>query len=443
LGKFRISVTTADPSKLTEQGALPPRISAILAVPAQERTGPQRAELAAYYRTIYPATIADRARIEALRAYAEPYAEIARLEPLLKGDQTELRKEEVQWQRDAAAGMGWTALAFPQMKADSGARFEREKDGSVFVEGPSPISDVYELTALVPFKQITAIRLEALPDPRLPGNGPGKAGDGDFILTRFAATSQAKGQKAQEVGFESARASFEQEKFPVAGTLDDKDDTGWAIAPAIGRPAEATYYPKKPIPGGSRLTLRLEQKHPLSRYSLGRFRIWVTANPQPDAAVRLPDGIAQALKMKNRPLEKQRELDFYFRSISLSLEPLRQRIADLRSEMPPMPLKFDKNRNGVIPVPIDRAGGFTGDVQVTLMGFAKGRGENGQPKTLEKELKLTPLTIPGQKMFGTLVFASQRGEELASRAVVLKAEAKVGNETVIEYSPAFLLTIGN
>jgi hypothetical protein len=296
------------------------------------------------------------------------------------------------------------------------------------------------LTAKTQLKQITAIRLEVLPDPRLPGNGPGRGGDGNFILTRFAVKiSGKKKEEPKDIVFDSAKASVEQDKYGIAGALEGKDDAGWGIAPDTGRPAVATFYPKDPIHGGQ-LTIELEQHSKLPQMTLGRFRLWVTANKEPDAAMTLPEDIAAMVRTKSRSPEQQRELAAYFRSIAPSLDPVRRRLADLRTRVPSIPIRIAKGRKGVIPVPINRLGNFTGDVQVTLQGFAGGVVGN-MPAPIVKDLKVNPLTIAGDKLFGSLTFEAERNVEIGTGMAILKAEAKVGNETITEYSPAFPLTV--
>ncbi|HSU67094.1 MAG TPA: hypothetical protein VLJ39_09495, partial [Tepidisphaeraceae bacterium] len=440
IGRLRLSVTTADPARLNSDAKVPAEIQKILQTSADDRSAEQKQTLAGYFRTIDPSTAPERARLEALRSFAEPYAEIDRLQNALKGDSLELKKQQDKWERSVAAGETWTALKISAAKAQSGALLQQEKDGSIFVSGPNPSNDVYELTGQSSLKAITAIRLEALPDPRLPGNGPGRAQDGNFVLTRFT-VSPATGPNADgdEIALASAKASFEQEKYGIAGVLDDKDDTGWAIGGQTGRPVEATFYPKQPITRG-RLTIRLEQKAKLPQYTLGRFRIWVTANKQPDAAARVPTKIAAILKAKPRSKEQFQELSAYFKAIAPSLEPIRERLADLREQVPSIPLKIARNRNGAIPVPIDRTANFAGEVKVTLEGFAEGR-EGNSPASIGKEFKINPLSLSGDKGFGVLTFEPQRREQAGSGMVYLKAEAKIGDQTVTEYSQAFPLTI--
>ena len=55
---------------------------------------------------------------------------------------------------------------------------EIEKDHAIYASGDFTKRDVYDVTLdLAPLagKAVTALRLEVLPDPRLPANGPGAA----------------------------------------------------------------------------------------------------------------------------------------------------------------------------------------------------------------------------------------------------------------------------
>jgi len=445
IGRFRISVTNAGPAELDSERELTPEILAIVAVPKQVRTGRQVSALADYFRTIDPQSRSERRRLEAMRGFIGPYAEMQRLQRAMRAGTPQLEAEQEQWEKSLAAGSGWSVLDINEAESSSGARLERQPDGSLLADGPNPPSDAYRLTAATSLKGITALRLEVLPDPRLPGNGPGRAEDGNFVLTRLRVIAAAKGTPAREISFRSAAASIEQKDFAVAGALDDKHGGGWGIAPASGQPAEATFYASAPITGDGplALTIAIEQLSKLPQHTLGRFRIWVTTNPQPDAAFRPPQNIAAIVKTPSeaRSPDQKRELAIYFRSIAPSLAPLRQRLADLQSMVPALPLRAQRNRPGAIPVPINRRGDFNGDVKVTLEGFVTGR-EGNNPAPITRELKLTPMTLGSGNVFGTLTF-EPAGAETGTRMVVLKAEATVGNETIVEYSPAFPLTIEN
>jgi hypothetical protein len=137
---------------------------------------------------------------------------------------------------------------------------------------------------------------------------------------------------------------------------------------------------------------------------------------------------------------KKAELAAYYRSVAPSLEPVRQRLAELKSAVGAGRPVVARNQGGSIPVLVTRQKDFAGDVSVTLQGFVSGREGNG-PRPVERSLKITPLTVGGMAMFGTLGFQVDGGAETGTRMAVLRAEAKVGNDTVVTYSPAFPMTV--
>ena len=87
-----------------------------------------------------------------------------------------------------------------------------EPDASVFRSGDISKSDTYELHFRDVPAGVTAIRLEALPDPRLPAHGPGMAfyegPKGDFFIAEF--TLHADGQP---VKFSGATESYSKNTF--------------------------------------------------------------------------------------------------------------------------------------------------------------------------------------------------------------------------------------
>ena len=101
-----------------------------------------------------------------------------------------------------------------------------------------------------------------------------------------------------------------------------------------------------------------------------------------------------------------------------------------------------RNRTLVLPVPITRNPGFTGDVQITLEGFSSGRDPaNRLPNPIARNINLAPLTLKGPDSFGKLSVTINGNSEVGTRMVVLRAETKVGNDTYVQYSPAFPLTV--
>jgi hypothetical protein len=501
IGRFRLSVTD-DPEAVKRPGeSVPAAVAAGLKTPPDKRTPEQAAQLSTYYRSVAPELKADRARLDALRNTVGPPAEVARLEAALSAANPAIDAERREWEQTVAAGLGWTLIDVTSVRSTSGTVLTREPDGSVSAAGPAPATETYTVTGKTQLRAVTAVRLEALPDERFPGGGPGRSG-GNFLLTRFAVATVAlpadggipmdpakpakparpakaaapakeptpaeptKPAESTPVPLRDARATFEQANYPVAGTLDNQPETGWAISPLAGVAHAATFFPRAPIvagDGGTTLAFTLEFNSPKYQgFTLGRFRLWALGAADPAAAAAVPAEVQDVLKVaeEKRSDAQRAELAAYYRTISPALEPTRQRLAELRRKLPASPVVVTRGKTGTIPVPIVRAAdfaaaaggdrpadpngptGFVAPVQVTLEGFTAGRDPlTRQPQPIAKSIDVSPLTVDADAGFAKLTIRPKANSELGTRMVVLRAEAKVGGATYVQYSPAFPITV--
>jgi hypothetical protein len=388
-----------------------------------------------------------------LRQGVGPYAEIARLEELLGAPSPQLDAERAAWEKTAANG-GWIAADVAAMKSEHGSVLNREADGSIFATGDNPDAETYTITATPSsLKRVTGARLEVLPDDRLPGGGPGRAVDGNFVLSRFGlkVSGRAASQPTtapSEVPFASAKADFEQQGFPIAAAIDARAMSGWAVSPNVARPLGAVFVPRTPIEcdAGSKLIFALEySSKQFPHYTLGRFRLWLTDSPTPAASMSLPPEIASILKVpqERRNDDQKAAMTAYYQAIAPSLEGARRRLAELKARVqPPLPLTVGRNKTLLLPVPITRAAGFSGDVVVTLEGFSSGRDPaTRQPMPIARNIIVTPLTLRGAESFGKLNLRINPNSEVGTRIVVLRCETKIGNDAYVQFSPAFPLTV--
>ena len=100
--------------------------------------------------------------------------------------QAELEKSRAVFTRLLTTSNNWKVLKPVEMKAETGAKMELEKDGSVFVhQGQPATNDTYTLVFRTQLKGITGLRLEALADSRLPHGGPGWGENGNFVLSEL------------------------------------------------------------------------------------------------------------------------------------------------------------------------------------------------------------------------------------------------------------------
>src|SRR6266487_6134679 len=127
----------------------------------------------------------------------------------------------------------WLTLNAREYKAtDKKVKLTKLKDKSILVVGANGQTD-YRIVAETSLTNITGIMLEVLPDERLPKFGPGRAADGNFVLSEFD-LKWTEGTNAPDIvaKFADARADFSQKDFPVTEAIDGKIEAGkngWAI----------------------------------------------------------------------------------------------------------------------------------------------------------------------------------------------------------------------
>lgn len=165
-------------------------------------------------------------------------------------------------------------------------------DHSILASGDQSKRDEYHVTYSGEMKGVTAIRLEAMADDRLPKNGPGRIAYegpfGDFFLSEI--TAQIAGQKQE---FASASHSFAGGGSAPAA-IDGDPQTGWAINGGQGRSHHAVFRFKEPLDSAAafEITLLFERYYAAG---LGRFRLWATTDAEPAGARELPTEVDTAL----------------------------------------------------------------------------------------------------------------------------------------------------
>lgn len=80
----------------------------------------------------------------------------------------------------------WVVLDPTIFSSTGGSTLTEQGDNSILVSGTNPRTDTYLVTASTSLSGITGFRLEVIEDPSLPSSGPGRASNGNFVLTNFA-----------------------------------------------------------------------------------------------------------------------------------------------------------------------------------------------------------------------------------------------------------------
>lgn len=267
--------------------------------------------------------------IEALKARRKP------LQQRLETQTPELEAALAQWEHERSQWRDrWSVLEPLGATSQAGTPLVVEEDGTVAAIGDGPGNDTYELTFQTRLPGITGLRLEVRPDERLPAKGPGRAGNGNFVLNEIEILSA---EKTLKVG--RATATHSQDKWDVSGAVDGKPKTGWAILNQTGRENSAVFELSETLQSQDEsnppsLTVRLHQNHG-GRHTLGRFRISATQQPRPVQVESLPEEIREILNIAaaDRNDEQRSRLAEYYRGITPLLEETREQVRSIDAQI--------------------------------------------------------------------------------------------------------------
>jgi mono/diheme cytochrome c family protein len=261
-----------------------------------------------------------------------------------------------------AAHRPWQVLKPASFESTEGAGLTLLDDNSLLASGPSPATDITQVWFDMFPAEMTAIRIEVLPDPSLPQQGPGRAGNGNFVLSELEVFVEQDGVR-QVVPLHHASATYEQtgaaephpdKKWTAASAIDGDArgaTWGWAIMEQVGRPQSAVFEVQtvglnaKAVPAAEaaseqpatqpRLLVVLKQQLDNPQHTLGRFRIWASvARPPVRAEQLLPPAIESilALRPEARTPEQVAAVAAHYRASAPELEPVRQQLQQLEAD---------------------------------------------------------------------------------------------------------------
>ena len=288
-------------------------------------------------------------------------ADIAALRDSLNKPTDELAQAQLVWEANQTE---WLPLIPANMESAAGTTFTRLADDSILASGQSPDKDTYTITFEAWPADITALRIDALPDQSLPQSGPGRAGNGNFVLSEIElrllspdqlGAAQLGAAQLSPIALQNASATYEQtgaaeghpdKKWSAASAIDG--DTrgptwGWAIMEQVGQPNSAVFEiaPDTKLAATddeakkNKLQIVLKQQLDNPRHTLGRFRVLVTSAARPVSAQQLlPAELREivAIASEARTPEQAEQIATYYRSVAPELFPLREQLKQLEAE---------------------------------------------------------------------------------------------------------------
>lgn len=227
---------------------------------------------------------------------------------------------------------GWTVLELSG-RSLHGSELRSQADKSLLVKGKPGSIDEYHATTRSPLTKVRSVRLDVLTDESLPQNGPGRAGNGNFVLSEF----WFRTGDGRELRFNVAAAEHSQPGYEVAKSIDGKDDTGWAIngAPEGSLNRNRTAWFVLPVP------LEVELNHALTfklqfhqkDYGIGRFRLSISEDEWQDN----PDVSALATLVNvpadKRSDEQKKKLEAAFLKQDSVLAPVQKELELAKKEL--------------------------------------------------------------------------------------------------------------
>ncbi len=246
----------------------------------------------------------------------------------------------------------WTRLKPAKVESTGGATLKVRDDASVVASGKNPEKDTFSSRFTNTFAAVVGLRIEALPDDSLPAKGPGRAANGNFVLTEVVARIEREGVNPRALRFASARATLEQSTlvennpyklWSAASAIDGdiKGDTaGWAILPKVGQAHQLLLEFANPlsVAEGETLVVELQNNHGNGSHTLGKFRIATATSAD---AIRAPGALPPpkeiadlvAIPKTQRDAAQREKLFAQFKNVAPELTELRQRLADAKKTL--------------------------------------------------------------------------------------------------------------
>ena len=238
--------------------------------------------------------------------------------------------------KEEANATRWSIIRPSAMKTNL-PKLEVMEDGSIFSSGDVTKRDVFDLN-FTSDQAITALRLEVLPDDRLPQRGPGRCyyegRKGDFFLSEFTVRVDGEKQKILNSSSTYGKISVGGGSANASNVTDGDGSSGWSTSGQQGKANHLVLPLKKPIAANTSFSIQmLFERHFV--VSLGRFRISATADSdQPKAKKHGVDTESILAEGSKASIEELAELRRSFLELDPRWKKQRKPLDDLKKRIP-------------------------------------------------------------------------------------------------------------
>ncbi len=220
----------------------------------------------------------------------------------------------------------WQKTSLPQLKSEApwqifevksaqaqSAVLNPEMEGQVSYLGIKVKDDLYTIKTHTLQTGVRSFRLDALSDPSLPAKGPGLSDNGNFVLSDLKIIARPLDPKDKTkpvtLKLKPVGATFEQDKYPLAQAVDNNNNTGWAVAPQMGKDHAAVFaIDGEPagFVGGTEFEFQVRFT---GHFGLGKMRL------------AFANGVAPATLTDASDMQSLREIQTYLAQSSLVSSP--------------------------------------------------------------------------------------------------------------------------
>jgi hypothetical protein len=255
-------------------------------------------------------------------------ARIQELSDTTKTMTPQLKAEQAAWEKSVLESKGsWHIIKPARMTAAAGSVLTADDGGAIFAGGEAPRNEAYTIEFELPVRAATGIRLEALPNAKLPRGGPGRDSYGNFNITQIKL----------EVPLGDGWQAVAIKKFANdtgTKTPDLKRGQLWIVDASRDEPRlerQLVVIPEQPLAvAKARITLVHESE--FSCQSIGYFRLSATNAGSPDTVVMVRFSLRALLGKSGRTEEEEKKLSEHFLTVVPSLAAARDELKEAREK---------------------------------------------------------------------------------------------------------------
>ena len=256
--------------------------------------------------------------------------------PLAKHDK-QFAESFSEWKENLAKAdaVNWNTLQPVLWTTAHGSQLNIVNDNQLLVDFSIPANDTFTVHYSSTPQRITAIRLEPKTHSNLPLGGPGRASNGNFVLTEFKAYLTTAEGIRKELPIARAIADHSQDGYPIYHTIDNKDATGWAINMKSGNAnvnREATFFLAEPIDISTTDKLTIELEHAINdKYLIGCFAVSTTSTNT--SLLQVPASIQQLVKKEKRTKDEDQQIDKAYKQTDLTRTALVKVVDSIKAKL--------------------------------------------------------------------------------------------------------------